>query len=217
MAQKYFESVLPDAQELSARVQAGETMTSIAKEYGVSRAAVSFRIRNAGFDPIGDKFAAIDSDEVVRRYKEGSSVAQIAEDMGVSEHHAYRIVKESGIEIRPKYFGIIRDRQLDSAPFVELYERGVSVRGIADQLGHQVHTVRKILKREGVYDSGRDRKFLDEAERERLIQMVLEGKTQREISKELDVSHIGVRYWIKKRGLIKREDGTWALPEDRAA
>ncbi|SCE70405.1 Sigma-70, region 4 [Micromonospora haikouensis] len=72
--------------ELVNRAASGESLTSLAECYGISRQAVRGILRRRGVPPrVVGKLSEAQRSEVVQRYLDGSSIANIAAAFGVSE------------------------------------------------------------------------------------------------------------------------------------
>lgn len=197
---RYQYQILPDASELNRRVEEGETMAAIAREYGVSRAAVSAAIRKAGFDPMAAKYPPVDIDRAITDYKSGMSLEECAVAQGVSKTRMLSSLEGVELERRPKGWGSGRNRTKNEDEYVKLYAEGVPVTMIAVEMRTNPAIVRRILQRNGVYEPDRERKRVSPEQREEIIRKYRKGQSKRSISRELKFSQITVDRIIREAG-----------------
>lgn len=84
-----------------ADYEGGASLISIAKAHRLGKAAVSRSLSEAG---VRIRRQSIDTDQVaqvVGAYLEGRTVREIAADLGVGHSTVWRVVKASGVELRP--------------------------------------------------------------------------------------------------------------------
>ena len=210
------ESALPPSAEIMERFMAGESLASIGRQYGRSRATVSSRLAKDGYDPIRSRnLVPIDSYRASEEYRSGLSIRACARNQGVSEARMRKALVEAGVEIREPNDQQMRGRH-DADAIVAMYKDGKGISSIARAFEANPHTIRRILVRSGVYTPSRDKRNRIDPEREqRIIDLLLAGEPKTRVAFIEQVCRETVDRVIIRNGLVRREDGTWCLPEDK--
>jgi transposase-like protein len=84
-----------------AGYQSGQTMTSLAAEYGVKRESISKLLRREGVEiRLRRQMSQEQIDEAVRLYRSGLSLQQIGTRLGWDHNTIYRHLKKRGVTMR---------------------------------------------------------------------------------------------------------------------
>jgi transposase-like protein len=83
---------------------------------------------------------------VVEAYEAGASMADLARQYGVKRVSISQLLHKAGATIRPRR--VISAAEVDRA--VQLYESGLSLQAVGDQLGWDQKTIYRHLKGRGV-------------------------------------------------------------------
>lgn len=94
------------------------------------------------------------TDQIVERYNSVLSVADVAREFGISYNVAYRILKENGVVILSQSDAAIK-RSINASGVTDkiicdMFASGIGVRGIYEKTGASIHSIRRILARNGV-------------------------------------------------------------------
>jgi DNA invertase Pin-like site-specific DNA recombinase len=185
---RYSNQILPDAAELNRRVEEGESMAAIAREYGVTRAAVSFAIRKAGYDPMAAKYPPVDVEKAIADYQKGMSLEHAAKEQGTTKSRLLYALRDVELERRPHGWASGRNRRTDEDEFVKRYAEGIPVTLIAADLRTNPAIVRRVLLRNGVYEPTRERKRVSEEQHQQILTRYRKGQPKIAIARELDLS-----------------------------
>jgi len=84
-------------------LKGGLNQTDTGKRFGISRAAVVYRSRQAGYDPVKRKHKLdLPEAEIIDRYKVGESLEGIAGSLGIGVNTVRRFLESRAIPIRSK-------------------------------------------------------------------------------------------------------------------
>lgn len=128
--------------------------TTISKEAALCRPCEGKRRKEAGTIPkyVGPIGARIK--EVVRRYKDGETVQQLANDLGVTPSGMRIALRREGVTLRPPTrLGTEGKRVLTAEQHIEaarLYQSGMSLDAVGVHFGISQHAVINALRRLGV-------------------------------------------------------------------
>ncbi len=97
----------------------------------------------------------VDPEEVIAQkvaemYKEGRTVKEIAEELGLSMSTIYRLLAKKGVQLRRKPYkarGRLTPEELEQIK--QLYQQGESIYSIAKKLNRPASTIYYALKRMG--------------------------------------------------------------------
>jgi hypothetical protein len=168
---RYSNQILPDAAELNRRVEEGESMAAIAREYGVTRAAVSFAIRKAGYDPMAAKYPPVDVEKAIADYQKGMSLEHAAKEQGTTKSRLLYALRDVELERRPHGWASGRNRRTDEDEFVKRYAEGIPVTLIAADLRTNPAIVR-----------------VSEEQHQQILTRYRKGQPKIAIARELDLS-----------------------------
>lgn len=160
---RYFGPTILDRDSIVERYAAGEFGSDIAKDLGVSHAAISYHLRQAGIEerthkitdeerkrtaqlgheyaksgPDNSKWIDLPIDEIMGLYKEGLSATSIGAKYGVNGATIARRLIDAGIKMRPA--GFARRRRCPDGHIVDSqWEYGVDRWLEEHGLEHEVH------------------------------------------------------------------------------
>ena len=89
--------------ELSSLYQQGESLASLAAQFGIHRGTVKDHLRRAGVAIRPGNQAKLsdgDKDEIVRLYEAGLSIHKLALQFGVTDNPMHHAQKERGVRMR---------------------------------------------------------------------------------------------------------------------
>lgn len=133
--------------EMIRRYKSGESLSSIAEDYPISRKTVGRRIKSAGVDTRQNrKTSKDDEDEICKRYKNGESPYDIAEDYNITPQAVYNKLEKRDIE-RSKEV-TFSDDEIDNIK--QLYRDGQSTASIGNRFDVSAGVINKKLRENGV-------------------------------------------------------------------
>jgi DNA invertase Pin-like site-specific DNA recombinase len=145
------------AEELAWRYRAGVTTDILAAATGAHRSTVQRRLKTAGIAmgpsgwPQGRRRHEAQDTDLVRRYRAGATIHDIAAATGLSRSGVHYRLKRAGVEMRPpskaKGYGRL---DLPVREIVERYRAGESAEDIGRSLGIAGQTVRVRLAEAGI-------------------------------------------------------------------
>lgn len=206
---------LPDAQTLVRQFEDGKSMAEIGRNYGVTRAAVSYKIRTAGYSPFEDKYPPVDVGAITDDYTSGMTLEEVAEKHSLSSSRVYSHLRKAGVKIRRSGPRVATVRQLDEDRIVSAYTGGETVRDITAEHETTEVTIRRILRKHGVYDANRDRNLIADDRVQCIVDAMNNGATTSRASLMCGASRAAISN-MKRRGRIARGgDGKWVLCADK--
>lgn len=147
---------LTDAQEKVAisAYQSGRSCKDVASDYGCSAAAIRNVLVRHGVERRGcgdtRKLSAAQECEVAREYRQGSSIASVAQRWGVGARCIQRTLARQGVPIRRAGETGRALSHEDEACVARGYASGISSCGLAKKWGLSRTTIVDILRRQGV-------------------------------------------------------------------
>jgi transposase-like protein len=90
------------------------------------------------------RFSRHEIAEIISRYGAGQSTPALARDYGIAKSALLRLLHSEGVPIRKQAI-----TPADTARAVQLYESGLSITEIVEQVGYSYNTVRKSLHESG--------------------------------------------------------------------
>ena len=143
-------------------------------------------------------------EEMVRLYKSGRSFRAIGVAFDGSRETIRQRLRLSGVAPRPRYAPRLTKSQ--EAMLAERYERGETAVSLAEEFGVSKTTVGKYLRSAGVQlrNPGNRNGLSGEQARDRVIALRKEGKTVRQIARELGVSSSTQAELAKELGWERR-------------
>jgi len=165
-----------------------------------------------------------EADEIICRYQDGATVAQVAEAVNRSKPFVTKVLKERGVEITPHWKRLNPNRQkkhLVLPRVLELHEQGVPAVRIAREVQASVGTVEEWLRSEGLTPlrmrAPSAATSSERAERrERGLEMYRSGITMHEIADEMQIPLGTVVSWIHRAGLAGQGGEALCRAERRA-
>lgn len=169
-------------------VEERRTTREVAAEFGVSHNRVIRELALAGIErrsrhdrqPKGARAELTDARLFELYVKRGMTLREICEFCGVSDEYLRKRLRACGLVKRPGSFRpkLVRDREELTADAAELYEAGLNLREVADEVGVSASLVREILHEAGVAvrpppGSGSERHLLRDLLRDPVVLAVL--------------------------------------------
>jgi DNA-directed RNA polymerase specialized sigma24 family protein len=96
---------------LIAAYDAGKTMKELAAEFDINRLTVSAHLRRASVRPRRGGLDHEQAVEAARLYEAGWSSGRLAERFGVSADNVLKVLRRTGVAIRPRRGGPSMNRQ----------------------------------------------------------------------------------------------------------
>lgn len=130
-----------------------------------------------------------DHDEAIRLYREGATVAGLADRFGVTDSAIRNVLHRRGVETRGT------TRSFDYQEAATMYKAGVLVKDIATELGTTESSVRRAMRLQKVKADDRHRvaanarrRKLDETDHTIVALMRSEGRSWQDIADEMEVN-----------------------------
>jgi DNA-binding CsgD family transcriptional regulator len=143
-----------------ARCKEGLTQREIAEEIGCSVDTVGECLRRVRVPPRRPRPDRVRDTEIVKRYRAGQTIGQVAVATGVSETSVRNALSRSGVKRRPRGPEAGSRRDYDDE-VIRRYQAGASMQDVAAAMGLGFKAVRGALLRHGIErrsrGSGRDR------------------------------------------------------------
>jgi transposase/very-short-patch-repair endonuclease len=146
------------------------------------------------------KSFSLDEDYIVHEYRNGTSIENIASDLGVCWDTISRRVKKLGL-IRIKPRGVRETKvQIDCDLLKQLRSEGFSQRAIAEKLGYTEGIVYARCRECGMRGKNLHRIGFTEAQKSEIIQKYQAGATLESLAQELGVTDGTISKRLKKWG-----------------
>lgn len=131
--------------------------------------------------------------EMIKLYKKGLTLHEVASRLGVSQTTVYRKLKERDISTNK-----VTDEMVDK--WVELYQEGKTQKEIAEKYDVSQSTVSRIFREKGIDFPGQNQKVSEETVDE-WIELYQEGLSQYDIAKRYGVDQSSVSWRLRRRGI----------------
>jgi DNA-directed RNA polymerase specialized sigma24 family protein len=168
---------------------------------------------------------------IVRLYKSGMSMQEVADTVGVSEPTVRRTLKRKGVKSRPSGVPWVLVDPAERQAVVTMYQSGMPVTQIADQLGHGDQKVSDVLKEEGIQVARRAHYKLLPSQQLEVIKLYQQGESLRgigdmfgvsrtmvmDILEEYNIPRRAAGWSYKRHGPRKRQRYSKLSPEERIA
>ena len=90
-----------EVNEVVERYQSGDSIRSLAEEFGMHRTTISAQLKARGVLAPTRRVDEAQRSKLVSLYKQGFSLARVAEQVGVSSHTVHRVLLEAAVQTRP--------------------------------------------------------------------------------------------------------------------
>jgi DNA invertase Pin-like site-specific DNA recombinase len=153
---------------------------------------------------IGVRIPKENHPQIIQMYEAGQSCHEIAKEFGCSHNNIYCILQIHDVKMRPtsmpdEYSGEICQKMVD------LYKQGHTQKSIATQFGCANTVVKRILDEHDIKCRPRyhfqSQSHYAEPDHQRMVSMYEQGKSQREIAREIGCTHSTVNRVLKSQGI----------------
>lgn len=153
------------------------------------------------------RFTREQQDEMVQRYKQGSSQTEIGRQMGVHGATVGKVLRRLGVQCRNTP-SPVTESERDTIR--RLYIDGLGTREIGRRLGRPYQTVYGVVRSMGIARSPGDgrRSRVSQEIRDQAVLLYQIGKTLTEIESELTITRTIVYRELKDRGIKRRRAGS---------
>ncbi|MFI3241460.1 MAG: helix-turn-helix domain-containing protein [Alphaproteobacteria bacterium] len=193
-----FSCLDPFIDEIVEELENGATKAYIAKKYKVCIQTV-FNVLNRHEITIKtDNNVQRLADDIKELFEKGFSYKEIAKKLNCSQQAVFNNIKKLKIHREKEDIVISCKIKKQEEKLIELFNKGLSHKEIAKELGCHAISVGQYIKRIGL-----KRSFLSVicGKEENIKQMLKQGLSQRAIAKELGICEKVLSYHIKKKGL----------------
>ena len=179
------------------RVQAGESPSALAEEYGLNIDTVRDICRKAGVNllAVWKKKSQARNAEIARRVKEGESQTAVAMELGLSRERVRQICKVAG-------FSKQEETRKRNAEIARRVKAGEAPDTVAEAFGLKPSTVGGICRKAGVSVQA-SRKETQERNAE-IVRRVKGGESTKDVGKDFGLTNDQVSYICRKAGLRHR-------------
>lgn len=91
-----------DIQTLAKRYRAKESISSLSREYGISRPSLRSLLREAGVSPRRDRMTPKQADKAIKLYESGLTIMEVVAKVGFSYGVVNRMLHSRGVNVRPR-------------------------------------------------------------------------------------------------------------------
>lgn len=147
--------------------------------------------------------------EVIELYKQVGNCRKVAGRFGVSDETVRRILISNGVPRRkqkrdkPKSENPInKHKGIDREQVMELYQSGMSISGIARELGCSDNTIYHYLEKLGLYKIG-DRKSKNDALVPQILELHHQGMSDYQIADATGISRYVINDRLRKAGISR--------------
>ena len=182
-------------------LEKGLNQTEVGKQLGVSKAAISLRIKNIKKRGVDIPERKNENDEkILELLEKGLSQKEVGEQLGVSKttiSKRIRMMRELGVEI-PKNKRNPRKTENDERDnkILEMLEKGLNQAEVGKQLGVSCDAISKRVKK--MRERGVEIPKRKNESDEKILELLEKGLNQNKIAKQLGVSAEVVSIRIKK-------------------
>ena len=148
-----FKKVLP-VEEIVKKHQDGKNTVELAHEYEVSTPTIKrllkkaeVKLRNLSEAQIGK---ILPVEKIVKKYNDGNSTYELADEYRVSNSTIYRLLKNEGIKLRSMSEAHLHGKVFPVDEIVKRYQDGISLFKLTNEYNVSTPTIKNLLKKEGV-------------------------------------------------------------------
>lgn len=194
--------------EMAAMYKAGETTTTIAAKYGMTRGGVAIILDHQGVPkrPRGVRpMSGDDAGKLADRYCEGFTLKEVAKEFGVTPKTVRRALRQCGVPSREPGRRLSQNVVDD---IIFQYQEGRSPMEISRQVGISVGTVTDYLAKNGLRPPTKRKPNPLEGKDDEFLRLWKEGFTDTKLANHFGVPKKAVLTFAQRfraKGLLKRK------------
>ena len=180
----------PDHEErnrqIMKRVAAGETLSDLAKDFGLTREHIRQICIDAGLT--SRDLRSLRNREIVKRVAAGETRAAVAKDIGLTPGYASLICRREGILVKDRLLST-KDRQERDRQIVKRVAAGETRAAVAKDIGLSPQLIAQVCRTAGLRFAGPRLSTKDQQERDRqIVKRVAAGETRVAVAKDFGLS-----------------------------
>lgn len=205
-------------EEWVSAFQQGISVRDIAKKSGIGDETIRTHLKKRGIKMRKKGGQSRVTPEMEEQwadlYRNGLTIAQIAENCGISASVVSVHLRNMGIEMRKGYEANQKVTNELVDEWIELYKGGMGTPQIGEKFGFTSTTVLKYLHERGVKVSS----SIDESISKEIVERYLKGESVNDLASAYSLSDTSIRNQLKKNGIaIRREKRGYQFREEEIA